>query len=124
MIKRKILKTLTLFITGAVVYNMIEIFWRKRTHISMSVAGGICLNLLYPISHETLPLGVKCLLGSYYITLAEFLTGFVVNCRMKKNVWDYSTRRFNLLGQICPLYSTLWFFLCIPVLPALKAATK
>ena len=31
------------------------------------------------------------------------------------NVWDYSDRKFNLMGQICPLYSALWFLLCIPV---------
>jgi len=26
-------------------------------------------------------------------------------------VWDYSDRRWNVYGQICPLYSLLWFVL-------------
>ena len=30
-------------------------------------------------------------------------------------VWDYSGRFGNLLGQVCPLYTGLWFLLCIPV---------
>ena len=40
-------------------------------------------------------------------------------CRL--GVWDYSRRKGNLLGQICPLYSALWFLLCIPVLPLSRA---
>ena len=123
MLKKKISRTIALFLTGAIGYNIIEILWRQRTHISMSIAGGIGLNLLYPICRTKLPLAVKCLLGSCYITLIELTTGLIVNCRMKKNIWDYSSRRFNFLGQICPLYSSLWFLLCIPVLPVLKAAT-
>ena len=39
----------------------------------------------------------------------------LVNRRLKLGVWDYSNRRFNIKGQICPLYSALWALLCLPV---------
>jgi uncharacterized membrane protein len=29
-------------------------------------------------------------------------------------VWDYSGLPLNLLGQICLLYTIIWFTLCIP----------
>ena len=41
--------------------------------------------------------------------------GCVVNRLLKWQVWDYSGRFGNLLGQVCPLYTGLWFLLCIPV---------
>ena len=31
--------------------------------------------------------------------------GCIVNRKLGWNVWDYSDRRFNVLGQICPLFS-------------------
>ena len=31
------------------------------------------------------------------------------------NVWDYSGEIFNLKGQICPLFSIIWFFMGIPM---------
>ena len=34
-------KYLILFLTGAMVYGIIEILWRGRTHWTMAVLGGI-----------------------------------------------------------------------------------
>lgn len=62
-----------------------------------------------------MPLARKCLIGSAVITGVEFIFGVVVNLWQKWNVWDYSNLKFNLLGQICPLYSGLWFLLSIPI---------
>ena len=57
----------------------------------------------------------KCISGSAIITALEYCCGCVVNLKFRLNVWDYSNCRLNLKGQICPFYSTLWAFLCIPV---------
>ena len=32
---------------------------------------------------------------------------------MSLNIWDYSDLPFNLMGQICLLFSVFWFFLSI-----------
>ncbi|WP_077532572.1 putative ABC transporter permease [Massiliimalia massiliensis] len=108
---------MVVFSIGATAYTVIELLWRQHTHWSMSLAGGTCFSILYHIYNRwrVMPLARKCLIGSAVITGVEFIFGVVVNLWQKWNVWDYSNLKFNLLGQICPLYSGLWFLLSIPI---------
>ena len=46
-------------------------------------------------------------------TILEFITGIIVNIILKWNIWDYSNMFGNILGQICPLFTILWFFVSI-----------
>ncbi len=105
------------FIVGALGYCGLEMLWRRRTHWSMALAGGTCLTLLRGVNlrMRSRRLWEKCFVGSFVISGVEFVTGCIVNLALKWNVWDYSRNRHNLLGQICPLYSALWFLLCFPV---------
>ncbi|MGN0463057.1 MAG: hypothetical protein ACI4HZ_11515, partial [Ruminococcus sp.] len=57
----------------------------------------------------------KCVAGAILITTLEFTVGCFVNLVFHMNVWNYSSMPFNLLGQVCLVYSTLWGFLCIPI---------
>lgn len=106
-----------LFSIGAVGYCSLEVLWRGYTHWSMGVTGGMCFLSVFDMNHRLKkhPWWEKCVIGSFMITSIEFLVGLLVNKLLHWNVWDYSARRGNLLGQICPLYSILWFFLCIPL---------
>ncbi len=105
------------FVIGSVAYSAIEILWRGYTHWTMSVTGGICFSILYAVntSCPTRRLWKKCVIGSATITTIEFAVGCIVNLWLKWNVWDYSQRPLNLLGQICALYTILWYFLSIPI---------
>ena len=107
---------LFLFLLGAVLYVTLELFWRGRSHISMALAGGLSLVLLFGIytRYPALPLLARCIVGSAVITAVEFITGAIVNVRLRLGVWDYSTLPFNLYGQICPRFSLLWAALCAP----------
>ena len=106
-----------IFIFGAINYMAIEILWRGHTHWTMAVAGGLCAMLIYVFNSQfnDMNLIYKCFTGAVIITAVELVTGLIVNMTLKWNVWDYSERAFNFLGQICPLYFVLWFLLCIPV---------
>ncbi|MBQ7953438.1 MAG: hypothetical protein IJ332_01700 [Clostridia bacterium] len=106
-----------IFIFGAINYMAIEILWRGHTHWTMAVAGGLCAMLIYVFNYQfnDMNLIYKCFTGAVIITAVELVTGLIVNMTLKWNVWDYSERAFNFLGQICPLYFVLWFLLCIPV---------
>lgn len=114
---KKIIKYSSLAAFGGVGYNIIEVLWRGYSHISMTFAGGISFLILYIInnSYKKMPLLLKSLLGGAAITVVEFISGVIVNMKMNLAVWNYSDRKFNLLGQICLLYSVLWVLLCIPV---------
>ncbi len=113
----KVCENLCLFLFGGFTYGFLEILWRRRTHISMVITGGLCLVLLYHIfkKFKDKTLLIKCIIGSALITTLEFLCGCIVNLWLKLKVWDYSNLKFNLLGQICVLYSVLWGFLTIPI---------
>ena len=109
------------FLFGGVGYGLIEIIWRGRTHPSMVITGGVCLMLMRAISRRfrsvsVLKHGIVCaVLCAASVTAVEFAVGCVVNIWLRLGVWDYSNMKFNLLGQVCPLYSALWFCLCLPI---------
>ena len=100
------------YVIGSLGYSMIEILWRGFTHWTMALTGGLCFLLLYHIDgrHPQEKLPAKCLRGACWITAIEFLVGCLVNLKLK----------WNLLGQVCPLYFALWFLLCIPVYTAVQ----
>ncbi len=116
-------KNLFLFLAGGSIYPTLEMAWRGRTHVSMAVAGGICLCLIDNICNFRLkkhPLFTKCLAGAGIITGVEFLTGVVVNIVWKLDVWDYSFLPMNILGQICLPFSALWALATLPAMGLCK----
>jgi len=102
-----------MFLIGAFLYSLIEIAARGFTHWTMFIAGGVCLALMYDIDRlmGNMPLGVKCIAGALLITTVEFISGILVNIKYSWNVWDYSDKPLNFMGQICFPYSVGWFFL-------------
>lgn len=103
---------------GGTLYCMLEILWRGYTHPSMAFAGGLSMACIYHenAQHPKRKPIAKCTMAAMIITCVEFGTGCVVNRLFHWNVWDYSDQRFNLFGQICPLFSAIWFLLSIPAL--------
>lgn len=112
-----------LFVFGGIAYVLLEYVWRGHSHWTMAVAGGLALVLLYgaALHLAAWPLLLKCWVGAIIIASVEFVTGAVVNVRLKWNVWDYSARRCNLYGQVCLTYFFLWGLLCVPVFAFLDA---
>lgn len=106
-----------LFGIGAVGYCGLELLWRGYTHWSMGLTGGACLVGLYAIYKQKpqRPLALQALAGAGLITAAEFCVGCLVNRWLGWNVWDYSGWKIQLLGQICLVFSALWYLLCVGV---------
>lgn len=111
------MEQLVIFSIGATGYGLLEFLWRGYTHWTMVITGGICFYLLFYIfnTYENVSLITKCITGSIVITTIELLVGLLVNVKLGWRVWDYSNVPYNILGQICPLYSILWFVLSIPL---------
>lgn len=71
---------------------------------------------LTPLQHSFLLL----FLGSFVLTSAiEFITGFLLEKLFHNKWWDYSERKFNICGYVCPLFSVLWGLGCTLVLKVL-----
>ena len=107
------------FCFGYSAYSLIELAWRRYTHFSMGIAGGLCFLVLYKLfkKYKNLKILNKCLLGSLVITCIEYFFGIVLNKILKLDIWDYSDMPFNISGQVCLLYSFLWAILCLLVCP-------
>ena len=83
-----------------------ELLWRRRSHVSMFAAGGVCFLLLGKIRKSRLPGLAKPLAGAVAITGVELVTGLLVN--RDWHVWDYRAVPGNFKGQVCLPFSLLW----------------
>lgn len=108
---------IVIFGIGAVSYGLIEVIVRGYTHWTMALTGGAVFCTLFYIftTITSKSLLLRCTLGCAVITLYEFSVGMIVNYTFHMDVWDYSEKPFNVLGQICPKFCALWFLLCIPM---------
>lgn len=108
-----------MFFTGGFLYCLLEIIARGHSHVSMFLAGGSCF-LLVGIIQFLLGDNASFLSQMFFcgimITLVELFIGIIVNRHMQLNVWDYSNEQYNFRGQICLLYTNLWFLLSAPVI--------
>ncbi|MFT4004551.1 MAG: hypothetical protein QM683_02440 [Lacrimispora sp.] len=107
-------KYLFLWLTGGLVYIGMELALRGRSHWTMFLLGGVCfvvLGLMNELVPWQMPLLKQMILGMAIITYFEFLTGCVVNIWLDWGIWDYSRMPGNILGQICPLFTFLWFWI-------------
>ena len=117
VINLNILKYMLLLILGGAIYTVLETVYRGHTHWTMFIAGGVSFVMLYLISlHITAPLMIRAVMGGLVITCVEFAFGSVVNIVLGWNVWDYSDREFNILGQVWPGASAVWIALSVPAM--------
>ena len=110
-------KCLLKFMLGGIGYGLLEVIWRGRTHFSMVLTGGACLVAICAVNEKMKKRNIflRSFVCAAAITAAEFAVGMVVNRMLHMSVWDYGSMPGNVLGQICPLYSFLWFLLCVPI---------
>ncbi len=116
IIYNRFLKYTFLFLVGGFAYGALEILSRGFSHISMLVAGGICfilIGLLNEVFSWDMSIISQMALSAGIITSVEFIVGLIVNVWLKLNVWDYSDIPYNLMGQVCLLYTNIWFFLSL-----------
>lgn len=112
------------FLLGAALYPALELAWRRRTHPSMALAGGLALCLLRALDRRMprAPLSALMLLGGLGITAVEYGVGLVFNRRHQ--IWDYRKTPCNLRGQICAPYALMWCALSGAAIGAMRLVRK
>ena len=105
------------FLLGAVGYPVLELIYRRKTHYSMALAGGLSTMLLRYISQLPCGIGTKGILGGIGITGIEYACGQIWNRNYQ--VWDYRHIPLNLHGQICLPYTLIWCTLSAGLLTVL-----
>jgi len=112
------------YITFEVFFNALILGFNKNksligtSSIYMFLDGGlvgIFISLLYliPIFQTLKFVWLFCLLGGVIITSIELLSGLFLNKVFKLKIWDYSSFKFNLFGQIELFHSIGWTLLSI-----------
>ena len=112
-------KYLILLFIGGSAYYGIEILARGFSHWTMFLIGGTCFILIGIINEITpkMPLVRQMLLSAVIITVAEFVSGCILNIWLDLDIWDYSNETFNLLGQISLKHTIYWFLLsCVGII--------
>ena len=74
--------------------------------------GVVCLyavsNISFGIEAEWLDIIIHILLIGVLMTVVEFIAGLIFIKGLKVKLWDYSNRKGNIMGIICPLFSLIW----------------
>ncbi len=121
LIINKLIENTVLWMTGGLLYFYLEIAFRNYSHYSMIVCGGFCFVIVgtigkYILETESDILKAVALImffGALVITTLELFTGIIVNMKLNMGVWDYSSMKYNVYGQICLTYTMIWALLSL-----------
>ena len=131
----------TLFVVGSTFGWILELFFRRFVSQKKWMNPGFLTGPYLPIygfgvvvlfAISNMPLGisnqawdiiVRILIIGIGMTLVEFIAGLIFIKGMGIKLWDYSDRKGNIMGIICPIFSLAWlavgclyYFLLNPVL--------
>lgn len=112
------------FIAGSTIYPVIELVYRKRTHPTMALAGGLGLSMLAAIyrAKKSRPIWQQALLGGVSITVIEYGIGAMFNKRYR--IWDYRKSPMNVRGQICLPFTFAWCGLSALAMLSMRVVDK
>ena len=131
----------TLFVIGSLFGWVLELFFRRFVSQKKWMNPGFLTGPYLPIygfgvatlyGISNIPLGiespvvdviVRILIIGIGMTLIEFIAGLIFIKGFKIKLWDYSNRKGNIMGIICPIFSLAWlvvgslyYFLLNPLL--------
>lgn len=131
----------TLFVIGSLFGWVIELFFRRFVSQKKWMNPGFLTGPYLPIygfgvavlyGVSNIPLGIesqaldiiiRVVMIGVGMTLIEFIAGLIFIKGFKIKLWDYSNRKGNIMGIICPIFSLAWlavgslyYFLLNPVL--------
>lgn len=116
----------TLFVIGSLLGWVIELFFRRFVSQKKWMNPGFLTGPYLPIygfgvvvlyGVSNIPLGitiqawdivVRVVIIGVGMTLIEFIAGLIFIKGFKIKLWDYSNRKGNIMGIICPSFSLIW----------------
>jgi uncharacterized membrane protein len=118
----KLKRNFCLILTVGVIYLMLEVFFRAFIGKSLSLKGwsslwmipigGISIYLVGLLNERyNIPIKLQSFIGAFLITVVELGTGYILNIKLKFGLWNYSDMPLNYLGQICLIFSFIWYFI-------------
>lgn len=119
--------SMLLWFFGGTMYFLLEVIFKSVTghpeRISWTMLV-VAILLTIPVERAgeqlpwAVPLWLQALVCAALVTAVELAAGCVINLWLGWDVWDYTAMPGNILGQICPQYSAIWWVLCLAFIPA------
>lgn len=116
----------TLFVIGSLIGWIIELFFRRFVsrkkwmnpgfltgpYLPIYGFGVLVLyavsNIPFGITNQIVDIIVRILIIGVGMTVVEFIAGLIFIKGLKVKLWDYSERKGNIMGIICPSFSLIW----------------
>ena len=116
----------TLFVIGSLIGWIIELFFRRFVsqkkwmnpgfltgpYLPIYGFGVLVLyavsNIPFGITNQIADIIVRILIIGVGMTVVEFIAGLIFIKGLKVKLWDYSDRKGNIMGIICPSFSLIW----------------
>lgn len=126
---KEILRRIIIFYICGICYYGIELLYRGYSHTSMFVLAGICgvffIDTPNNIYSFDLDYRTQVLISTFLCTIAEGVTGVIVNKTLGLGVWDYSGLCGTFFyGQCNVIFVFAWIvivgFLGIPICDAIN----
>ena len=105
-----------LFVIGGLIYYCLELLYRGFSSWQIIIVGGLCfviIGLINELFLWSMPLWVQSIIATIAVTAVEYTSGLILNVWLGLCVWDYSHLPFNLNGQICLYFSSVWLILSV-----------
>lgn len=113
-----IIRNTLIFLIGGFLYFIVELLYRGHSHYTMIILGGICFIIIGLLNENIFEWEMSIIgqmfISSVIISVLELIFGYILNIKLNLQIWTYSDQPYNLYGQICLLYTVIWFWLSLP----------
>ena len=124
MIKKKIISLFIMFNISGLIYILLELLWRGRSHWTMFICAGLCGLVMANVNNNLLKFDtdfrIQVLVSALCCSMFEFLFGIIFNGDF--TIWDYRGMwgTIHWLGdQVNILFFGVWILISIFALPFL-----
>lgn len=116
-ILKNILRKTVLFLLCGSLYYCIELIYRHYSHISMFILAGLLgvffIDTPNNIFGYELDYLIQIFISTFFCTIGEGITGYIVNIKLKLNVWDYSQIYGSFFYNQCNIFFVVAWILLI-----------
>ena len=124
MTKKKIISLFIMFNISGLIYILLELLWRGRSHWTMFICAGLCGLVMANVNNNLLKFDtdfrIQVLVSALCCSMFEFLFGIIFNGDF--TIWDYRGMwgTIHWLGdQVNILFFGVWILISIFALPFL-----
>lgn len=124
MIKKKIISLFIMFNISGLIYILLELLWRGRSHWTMFICAGLCGLVMANVNNNLLKFDtdfrIQVLVSALCCSMFEFLFGIIFNGDF--TIWDYRGMwgTIHWLGdQVNILFFGVWILISVFALPFL-----